>query len=109
MTPCKCQAQYVKSDTICTPGNHWNSKFDRLATVKDAKETQTFWKNKLSKWTIVGLNGGVAEGPGYGGQIKDFGVENTQPECGKYGEFLMCLHCATSGERQTVQLQCSKK
>ena len=76
--------------------------------MNEAKESHKNWEHKLEKWTIVGLNGGVAKGPGYGSQnvnfeIDEFGVENPQPRCDKYGEFLMCLSCTTSGELLTLK------
>ena len=93
----------VNGDAVCTPGEPWNAKFDRLATVEEAKESYKIWKNKLSHWSIVHFNGGVAKGPGYGTEIEDFGVENTQPDCEQYGHFLMCLPCARSGKLRTLR------
>ena len=94
---------YVNQDAVCTQGKPWNAEFDRLATVNEAKESYKSWEHNLETWTIVGLDGGVANGPGYGSQtvnfeVDDLGVENAQPRCDKYSEFLMCLPCATSGE-----------
>ena len=90
-------------DAVCTPGKPWNAEFDRFATVNEAKESHKSWEHKVERWTIVGLNGGVAKGPGYGNQIVNYetnesGFENGQPRCDKWGEFLMCLSCATPGE-----------
>ena len=90
-------------DAVCTPGKPWNAEFDRLATVNEAKESHKSWEHKLERWTIVGLNGGVAKGPGYGTEIEDFGVENTQPDCKQYDDFLMCLPCARSGKLRTLR------
>ena len=67
---CKCQAELVKYESVCSLEGTWTDEFDRLATVEDAKETHGYWKSKLSTWAIVGLN--------------------LQPECDKYGDFLMC-------------------
>ena len=90
---CKCQAKLVKRESVCNLKGTWTDDFDRLATVEDAKETHSNWKTKLSTWEIVGLNGGKADGPGYGSNIHDSGVNNLQPECDKWGAFIMCRRC----------------
>ena len=71
--------------------------------MNEAKESQKDWEQKLGSWTIAGLNDGVAKGSGWGSRIVNFetnesGVENGQPRCDKFGEFLMCLPCDTPGE-----------
>ena len=47
----------------------------------------------MSTWDIVGLNGGIANGPGYQLDYKVTFTDNAQPKCGKYVHFIMCLRC----------------
>ena len=70
--------------------------FDRLATVKDARETKNDWKRHLGMFDSAGINGGSVH---YRGQINNFGPNGQNPEvahgieCNGYGAFIMCMAC----------------
>ena len=95
---CDCIGRYIQKQDVCYlsdgeyhPIEPLPERFDRLATVKEARQSKNDWKQNLGKFDSAGINGGSVH---YRGRINDFGPNGQNGlECNGYGAFIMCMAC----------------
>ena len=107
---CPCKVERVMwfdvcvSDTLKTSDyivGEWKpevkSKYSRLATLAEAKATESIWRQGWHFWGLAGLNGYKATGEGYGYtyETQDSWKTNDKPLCNNQyiNSLIVCLAC----------------